>query len=163
MGCLEICSFRNSFRKIFLSSSLWMMSSCTQGTVQTFMWLFEPIILSIGHFKGPAEVQVSSWWKTFSLWSIIVWYCRLILLKGRWNFLRYLIWRFINFGKIFCERVLSWYTWYSGNSWDCQMALQTDHFVDRTFPESNWTVGKRMLASDQSQFGYAGWFYLKHN
>ena len=133
MGCLEIRSFRNSFRKIFLSSSLWMMSSCTQGTVQTFMWLFEPIILSIGHFKGPAEVQVT------------VWYCRLILLKGRWNFLRYLIWRFINFGKIFCERVLSWYTWYSGNSWDCQMALQTDHFVDRTFPESNWSQTEQLV------------------
>ena len=133
MGCLEIRSFGNSFRKIFLSSSLWMMSSCTQGTVQTFMWLFEPIILSIGHFKGPAEVQVT------------VWYCRLILLKGRWNFLRYLIWRFINFGKIFCERVLSWYTWYSGNSWDCQMALQTDHFVDRTFPESNWSPTEQLV------------------
>ena len=133
MGCLEIRSFRNSFRKIFLSSSLWMMSSCTQGTVQTFMWLFEPIILSVGHFKGPAEVQVT------------VWYCRLILLKGRWNFLRYLIWRFINFGKIFCERVLSWYTWYSGNSWDCQMALQTDHFVDRTFPESNWSQTEQLV------------------
>ena len=133
MGCLEIRSFGNSFRKIFLSSSLWMMSSCTQGTVQTFMWLFEPIILSIGHFKGPAEVQVT------------VWYCRLILLKGRWNFLRYLIWRFINFGKIFCERVLSWYTWYSGNSWDCQMALQTDHFVDRTFPESNWSQTEQLV------------------
>ena len=37
-----------------------MMSSCTQGTAQTFIWLCEPIIFSIGHFVGPTEAQLAS-------------------------------------------------------------------------------------------------------
>ena len=38
-----------------------------QGIAQTVRRPFEPIVLSIGHFKGPSEVQLNSWWKTFSL------------------------------------------------------------------------------------------------
>ena len=58
------------FRKNWLWRNLWMMSYCTQGTAQTFRWSCKPIILSIGHFEGPNEVQLNSWWKTVSLWPI---------------------------------------------------------------------------------------------
>ena len=36
-------------------------SQGTQGTPQTISWPCEPIILPIGHFQGPAEVQLKSW------------------------------------------------------------------------------------------------------
>ena len=43
-----------------------------------------------------------------------------------------------------------------GTPSDCQIALRTDHFVDQTFGESNWTVDdERLLASDQSQIDNA--------
>ena len=41
--------------------SFWMMSCCTQGTAQTFRWPCKPIILSIGHFQSPTELQLNSW------------------------------------------------------------------------------------------------------
>ena len=40
-----------------------------EGTAQTFKWPCEPIILSIGHFDDPTEVQLSSWWKAAILLS----------------------------------------------------------------------------------------------
>ena len=106
----------------------------TQEIAQTVICPWVTIILSIGHFEGPTEFQLSSWWRAVSLWSITVWLWRLILLKEQWNFLQCLIWTFIHFEKIFCERVLSWYTWYSRN---CSV---------------EWTVDEKLLASDQSQF-----------
>ena len=39
------------------------------GYAQTLTWSCEPIILLIGHFEGPTEVQLNSWWKSASLWS----------------------------------------------------------------------------------------------
>ena len=39
----------------------------TNGTPQTARWPCQPIILSIRHFKGPAEVQLNSWYKASSL------------------------------------------------------------------------------------------------
>ena len=46
------------------------------------------------------------------------------------------------------------------------MLLQTDYFVDQIFRGSNWSptdIGERLLASTQSQFDNAGYFYLKDN
>ena len=63
--------FGNSFiSKLFskefsVKEALDDVISYTQETAQTFAWLFEPIIFSIGHFEGPTEVQLAS------LWSII--------------------------------------------------------------------------------------------
>ena len=37
------------------------------GTLETVRWPYEPIILSIGHFEGPTEVQLHGWWKAASL------------------------------------------------------------------------------------------------
>ena len=45
--------------------------------------------------------------------------------------------KLIHFEKIFCERVLSLLTSSSENCSDYQMALGTDHSVDRTFLEPN--------------------------
>ena len=59
--------------------------------------------------------------------------------------------KFVHFEKSVLERVLSYYTWYSENCSDCQMAFQTDQLL-----KSNWTVGERLLASAQSQFDSAG-------
>ena len=36
-------------------------SQRTRGTLQVVRWPCEPIILSIGHFGGPIEVQLISW------------------------------------------------------------------------------------------------------
>ena len=33
----------------------------THGILQTVRWSCEPIILSMGHFEGPSEVQLNSW------------------------------------------------------------------------------------------------------
>ena len=99
--------FRNSFisKELALKESL-QMSCCTRRTAQALRWSCEPIILSIGHFESPTEVQLNSWWKTVSLWSITVWYFRLTLLKGHWKFLQCLILNFNTFQKNFCEGVL---------------------------------------------------------
>ena len=34
---------------------------------------------------------------------------------------------------------------YSANSSDCQMVLQTDHFADRRFRGSNWSLTEQLL------------------
>ena len=31
------------------------------GTLETVRWPCEPIILSVGHFESPTEVQLNSW------------------------------------------------------------------------------------------------------
>ena len=36
-------------------------SQGTHRTLQVVRWPCEPIILSIGHFEGPTEVQLNSW------------------------------------------------------------------------------------------------------
>ena len=33
----------------------------TQGIAQTVRWPWKQLILSIGHFEGPNEVQLDSW------------------------------------------------------------------------------------------------------
>ena len=49
-----------------------MRSCCTQGTAQTFRWPSQPIILSIGHFEGPTEVQrtVGEWLVAFDVGAV---------------------------------------------------------------------------------------------
>ena len=125
----------------------------TNGTSQTVWWPCKPIILSIRHLKGPKEVQLNSWWMTVSLWSVAVWQCRLILLKGKWNLFECLIWKFIHLQKIFCGRVLNSNIWYSRNSTECQMAFSNQSFCQsdilRVQLKSNLTLGERLLASDQ--------------
>ena len=37
-----------------------MMLFCTQGSAQNVRWPCQPIILLIGHFEGPTEVQLNS-------------------------------------------------------------------------------------------------------
>ena len=39
----------------------------THRILQTIRWPCEPIILSIGHFERPTEVQLNRWYKAFSL------------------------------------------------------------------------------------------------
>ena len=80
-------------------------------------------------------VQLNSNWRVgeglLASDQVAVWECWLFLFKGQQTFLGCLVWKFIRF-------VLSCHTWYSGNCSDCHLALQTDHFVNRTFRESNW-------------------------
>ena len=64
--------------KLFICKNVSVMEflACThgsQGTALFVRWPWEPIILLIGHFEGPTEVQLNDWWKTVSLWSITVW------------------------------------------------------------------------------------------
>ena len=33
----------------------------TNGTLQIVRWPYKPIILSVGHFESPTEVQLNSW------------------------------------------------------------------------------------------------------
>ena len=39
-----------------------------QKLPQILRWFCKPIILWIGQFEGPTEVQLNSWQKTSSLW-----------------------------------------------------------------------------------------------
>ena len=71
--------------------------------------------------------------------------CRLILLKRQLNFLQCLISKIVHLENIFSDGALSLYTGYSGNSLDCQMALRTDHLVDRTFRGSNWNPTDQLV------------------
>ena len=41
----------------------------TQGTAQSVRWPCELLVLWIGHFEGPTEVQLNSWRKGASLSS----------------------------------------------------------------------------------------------
>ena len=91
--------------KIFSAKESSASTHGSQGTAQTVRWPCEPIILSIGHFEGQTEVKLSSWWRTVSLWSITVWWCRLIALKRKWNIFKWLIQKFIHLWKIFFERL----------------------------------------------------------
>ena len=56
-----------SFRKKISVTEFLAGTYCTHGIAETARWPCEPIILSIGHFKGPAEVQVNNWRKGSSL------------------------------------------------------------------------------------------------
>ena len=46
------------------------------------------------------------------------------------KFYSFLLSKFVHFHR---GALKESYTWYSGNSSDCQIALRTDHFVDQTF------------------------------
>ena len=140
-----------------VSRSLWMMSCCTTGTSETFRWPWEEIILSIRHFESPTEVQLNSWWKTVNLWSITVWYCKLILPKWQLAFFYYLISKFIHLAKKFNDRVLIKCTGESQNSSDCQIALRIVHFVDRTFRGSYWNPAEQLV--NNSLWSITGWWY----
>ena len=51
-----------TFKKIFVKE----FSDSTHGIqaiAETLRWPCEPIILSIGHFESPTEVQLNSWQK----------------------------------------------------------------------------------------------------
>ena len=66
------------------------------------------------------------------------------------------VWKLIDLERISFKETLDDVMLHYGNFWDIQMALRTDPFVNRTFRESNWTVGERLLVSDQSQFDNTG-------
>ena len=56
------------------------MSCSSQGIAQTVRQPYELIMLLIGHFQGPTELQVNSWWKLNNLW-LTVWNSGLFFLK----------------------------------------------------------------------------------
>ena len=47
--------------KIFSVKEFLAIAHGTLGTAQTVRWPCEPIILLIGHFRGPTKVQLNSW------------------------------------------------------------------------------------------------------
>ena len=52
--------FLKAFKEIFVKE----FSDSTYGiqeVAQTLIWSWESIILSIGYFEGPTEVQLNSW------------------------------------------------------------------------------------------------------
>ena len=49
-----------TFKKIFVKEFSDHIHGI-QKIAQTLRWSCEPIILSIGHFEGPTEVQLNSW------------------------------------------------------------------------------------------------------
>ena len=61
--------------QLFISKEISMMEflASTHGTqemTQTIRWNWKPIIFWLGQFEGPTEVQLDSWWKAASLWSM---------------------------------------------------------------------------------------------
>ena len=114
-GCSPVNSL-HIFRKLF--------SRNTSG------WL----LLSIGHLERPAEQSVKGCYYLIDGW--VVGERGLISFKGQWTVLQFLVWIFNYFEKIvFNKRVLSCYTWYSGNCSD--LALGNNHFINWTFGGSN--------------------------
>ena len=68
--------FNISFQNLFICKKnsvivFLINTDGTQKTLQTVRWLCEPVILSIGHFEGPTEFQLKSWWKAASVWTRI--------------------------------------------------------------------------------------------
>ena len=152
MANLKIYSLGKMFYKRVLT--------CTHGTLGTHLtvrWPCEPIISSTRHFEF---VQLKYNWTggegllASDQEAVREW--RLLLFKGQWRFLQYLISKIIRFEKKFNDGVLSLYTGCSGNSSGYQMALKTNYFTDWTVLDSNWSpveqVVEGLLASDQSQF-----------
>ena len=99
-----------------------------------------------------ARVQLKSNWKvseklqasdskTFCKSRLILLKAQLILFNG-W-FGNCIISKELTLKEFLYNVMLHW-----GNCSDIQTALRTDHFIDRIFQESNWTVGESLLASD---------------
>ena len=99
---------------------------------------------------GGSKVQLNSWWKGASPWSMSTLTLQANLIWSTMNFFQYLIWKFIDFEKIICKKAVNYNTWYSWNCSQCHLALWTNHFVNRTFRESNWRVVESLIASDQA-------------
>ena len=135
-----------------------MISCCTQGTAQTVRWSCETIISSIKHLEGSTEVELNSWWKAASCWSMNSF-------KVRANFIENAMTCFWMPGF---EIHSFWkkYLWMK-NIWWCQVELRellrlSLGFVKRCFYrsiilrvqlKSNWTVGKKLLVSDKRAVG----------
>ena len=155
--------------------NFWMPNLKIYWLPKNFLWkssqLVHIVVKELVRLLNDLAKQLFCWWdisrvQLKSNWTVVEGFLvsdqeairewRLNLLKGKWTFLQCLISKVIHLKKDFTDGVLSLYTGYSRNSSDCQMALWTYNFVDRTFQGSNWTVGERLLGSDQSQFDNAG-------
>ena len=101
---------------------------CTQETAETVTRLCKLIILSIRHLKGPTVIHLSSWWKFHNFWLKSS-------LKKQANFIKSIIF----FNAWLGNSILS-KNWFlnSVNCPGCQLVLQNDHFLDRTFRVSNY-------------------------
>ena len=84
------------------------------------------------HIEGLTAVQINNWRTTTSLWSITSLTMQANFNLATMNFFQWLE-DIYSFRENDRERVFSCYTCYSGNYSDCEMALWTNPFVDRTF------------------------------
>ena len=71
MQCLiwKIIRLQKIFRERVLSYS----THGAQGIAQTIRLPCKLIILLVGRFEGPTEVELNNLWKTVYLWSIVDW------------------------------------------------------------------------------------------
>ena len=120
---------------------LWGRSQLVYMVLKELLRLSDPLANRSFCQSDISWVQLKSNWtfreRLLASYQDTVRECRLILLKRELIFLKCLIWKIIHLEKNFSDVALSLFTGYWGNSSHCQMALRTDHFVDRTFRGSN--------------------------
>ena len=120
------------FRERWPQKSLSIISYYTQGTAQINGLANQPFCrLDIWRAQLKLNWTVNERLLLSDQLAVGEW--RLILYKEQWTVLQSLIFIFIHFDKIVCERVFSCSTWHSGNFLDYHLALGTDCLVDRTF------------------------------
>lgn len=130
------------------------MSCSSQGIAQTVRQPYELIMLLIGHFQGPTELQVNSWWKLNNLWLTNSLKQRTIFSKAQWIFFN------VCFGNAFISKKKKWF-WtgllmmscctqetFPTVRWPCKpIIFSIRHFDDPT--EVQLTVCEKLLVSNQ--------------
>ena len=91
---------------------------------------------------SPTEQLVKGF---YSLMDKIVWKNRLILSKARLIFFNNLLGNSFISKELALKEPLDDVMLHSGNYCDIQMALETNHFVDRTFWGSNWRPSEQLV------------------
>ena len=79
---------------------------CTQRTAQSVRWPCKPIILSIGHFEGSTEIQLSNWWEAVSPWSVSSLTKQANIFKVNEHFLKCIVLKFIHLEQIGSESIV---------------------------------------------------------
>ena len=115
----------------------------THRTLETVRWSCKPIILSIGHFKGQLKYNWTVSKRLLTSGSKPVWKSRL-LLKAQLIFFNEWFENCIILNELTFKEFLH-VMLHSVNCSDIQMALQTDHLVDQTFGESNWSPTEQLV------------------
>ena len=151
----------------FAKNFLWKSSHLVHMVLKELLiaWLSDGLMNQSFCWSNILRVQLRSKWtickRILATDSKTEWKSRLILWKSL--LILFSDW----FGNLFISKELTSFKdplddvmLHSGNSSDCQMPFANQSFcwsdILRVQLKSNWTIGEKLLASDQSQFDNAG-------